>query len=367
MKQRIYFLGSRLLLVLVRILGPYRLWRMIHEMACCEPDSVRELFEYVFKAELPARLLREPFMDYWLSEGMLVRGLRQGMYRQSASVGYAVRLYHELIRIETKWGGSGGRVLELGPGTHLGTLFCFAAEGRSRVTGVDIAPISQQDREFYQRLKDYLAASSGLGWWRHYAYANRSPQITHPTFWDLEDADTLFRRIEYLAPYSADALPLDQDSLGLVYSVTAFEHFPNPKGAVAEIRRILHPGGLTVHEIDMRYHVDMRNHPPGTSLEFLTWSEEQLTGRSEKYGDGRGLRELLAGEWSREVYCNRLRLSDYCALFEQQGLEVLEVEPLELLDVKAIDRTRFVEPFRSKPLDDLAVLVARITARKPRV
>lgn len=365
MKQWIHSLEARLLLALARRLGSYRVWRLVHEMTRREPEAMRELTEYIFKAELPERLLGDSFMDYWLSEETLVRGLRENMHKLSASVGYAVRLYHELTRIETRWGAGGQRVLEIGPGTHLGTLFCFAAEGRECVTGIDVAPISQQDDAFYRRLKDYLVVSSGLGWWRHYAHANRSPMIQYPAFWDSMNAGTIFNRIDYRAPHSVDALPLERNSFDLVYSITAFEHFPNPKGALAEISRVLRPGGVTVHEIDMRYHVDMRYHSPETALEFLTWSEEQMEKRSEKYRAGRGLKELLSGEWDKEVYCNRLRLSDCRAVFEQSGLEIVDVEKMELLDERAIDRTRFVEPYRSKSLDDLAVLVARITARKP--
>ena len=55
-----------------------------------------------------------------------------------------------------------------------------------------------------------------------------------------------------------------------------------------------------------------------------------------------------------------------CAYLEENLYEI-RVVCAELLEEKAINRASFVEPFRSKRLDDLAVLVARITARKPRV
>ena len=102
------------------------------------------------------------------------------------------------------------------------------------------------------------------------------------------------------------------------------------------------------------------------SLGFLAWSETEYLERAKPYGEGRSLAGILDGSWTGEVFSNRLRLSDWRELFERYGLHVLEVEPNLVYDPARIERERFVEPFRSKSLEDLAVLGFRIVATKPK-
>jgi hypothetical protein len=54
---------------------------------------------------------------------------------------------------------------------------------------------------------------------------------------------------------------------------------------------------------------------------------------------------------------------DWLDLFHQSGFEVLEQDPFVTLKSDYIRPERFVEPFRSKPIKDLAVLGVRMVAR----
>lgn len=356
-------LSGALLASALRLLGPYRTWRMLHLARVRNPQLFGASAEFFFKNELPDRVLSREFLRYWLDDGSVADCLRAHT-AQLGSPFYHFRVFQEVRQKCLEHGLIPRRVLEIGPGMHTGVLFCFAGAGCEKVAGVDIEPIRSPDGAFYDTLMQYLAVVSGFGWWRHTAAANPYPEITHPDFWDMRSWRGILARIDYRAPVASHDMPFDDASFDLVYSITAFEHFPEPEKTVREIRRVLAPGGLTIHEVDMRHHKDMRYHEPAEALEFLGWDNEKHARITEKYGDGKGLRNLVSGEWGKEVYCNRLRLSDCQALFDQCGFEVLDMERLELLAEREIDRERFVEPFRSKALEDLSVLVARLTARK---
>ncbi|MBN2563458.1 MAG: class I SAM-dependent methyltransferase [Phycisphaerae bacterium] len=348
---------------MVRALGPYRVGRILHQIRETNRPWFDHLAEQYLKSELPERPMSQEFLNYWLDDEALVDAVRQHSVQLGAPF-YPVKIYHEITHICGELDRRPSRILEVGPGFQLGCLFCFAAAGVPRVSGIDIEPVPEPDEAFYSLLVRYLAVAGGGGWWRRAAAANTYPEISHPTSWDKVEWRDVYDRIEYTSPAPADRIPHENHAFDLVYSIDAFEHFPNPEGAANEIFRVLDPGGLSIHEIDMRHHMDMRYHKPEEALSFLQWTEREHAAVSEKYGDGRGLRDLVEGKWGKEVYCNRLRLSDFEALFRKTGFEIVRSEPLERLSHAAIKRDQFVEPFRSKSLDDLSVLVARVVLRK---
>lgn len=53
-------------------------------------------------------------------------------------------------------------------------------------------------------------------------------------------------------------------------------------------------------------------------------------------------------------------------LFHCCGFGLLELEPLVMLDPSCVRRERFVEPFRSKLAEDLAVLAFRLVVQRRR-
>ncbi|MDY7079022.1 MAG: methyltransferase domain-containing protein [Chloroflexota bacterium] len=82
--------------------------------------------------------------------------------------------------------------------------------------------------------------------------------------------------------HQAEQLPFD-----FVYSVAVLEHLDQPDKSLAELHRVLEPNGLTVHEIDLR------DHGSRDPLRFLTLSEEQYVAGAQKYGDGRGIDQII--------------------------------------------------------------------------
>lgn len=286
-------------------------------------------------------------------------GLLREFSDKADSPFYAWHLYAELDRLLQGLGHRPRRVLELGTGSSLGVLYCFLGGGAEAAAGIDIQPIAKDQTEYYEILHGLTMAVAGWRWWRHSAAVERRPGVVYPATYDGREVRALLDRIDYRSPVAAHALPFPGASFDLVYSAAAMEHFDHIPGVVGEIRRVLGPGGLTVHEIDLSHHGSP------DPIGFLRWDEAEWEARARRYGGGRGIDQILQGDWKDEVYCNRLRLSDYLACFRAEGFESLKVEVVRRLEPGAIDRSRLAAPFRDRSEEDLAALCVRIAARVP--
>ncbi|HMA29618.1 MAG TPA: methyltransferase domain-containing protein [Thermoanaerobaculia bacterium] len=285
----------------------------------------------------------------------LVRAVRERAGAND-SVFYAHRVFAETDGLARRHGLPSPRsVLEIGPGANLGSLFAFAASG-ARATGVDVAPLPPRDDAFYEALRDYLLVAEGFAWWR--AWAEPQPgRVDFPTVSSFPSASALLSSIDYRSAVSSESLPFPAASFDLVYSVAALEHVPDPQGTVDEIARVLAPGGLAVHEIDLKHHGS------DDPLRFLELEDEEWRRRATRYGDV-SLRTILDGRFSGEIFCNRLRSGDWRRLFESAGLAVERVEPVIVLDASAVKPERFAAPFRNLPVEELSVLAIRVVGRK---
>jgi SAM-dependent methyltransferase len=289
------------------------------------------------------------------SDAELVRAVRDRA-RANDSIFYAHRVFAETDALARRHGLVSPRsVLEIGPGANLGSLFAFAASG-ARATGVDVAPLPPRDDAFYEALRDYLLVAEGFAWWR--AWAEPQPgRVDFPTVSSFPTASALLSSIDYRSAVSSESLPFPAAGFDLVYSVAALEHVPDPKGTVEEIARVLAPGGLAVHEIDLKHHGS------DDPLRFLELEDEEWRRRATRYGDV-SLRAILDGRFSGEIFCNRLRRGDWRRLFERAGLAVERIEPVILLDASAVRPERFAAPFRNLPVEELSVLAIRVVGRK---
>lgn len=150
----------------------------------------------------------------------------------------------------------------------------------------------------------------------------------------------------YLAPFDAatDTPPVDA-----VVSQTVFEHIPPEvlRRILRGMRDSLKPGGLMSHGIDNTDH--RANHDPRLGdFDFLRYSD-------------RVWRMLCLNP---QDYTNRLRHSDYIALFDEAGLEIAEEEAIT--GSRAVDEVRALplsERFRERPPQDLAVAWTHLVAR----
>jgi SAM-dependent methyltransferase len=332
-----------------RQLGQPRVSEMVRDWFRDEPDEARRLVSACLGA-VPNAVP--------LDDATLIDMLRTRSDAQDTPF-YSHHVYTEMAGCARRHGSATRRVLEIGPGSSLGALTCFLAAGVERAAGVDIEPFHGDRTAYYAALKRYLAVVEGFRWWRNYAATDSDPGRSYPNSWDRVDLGALAARIDYRTPAPSDSLPFPAGSFDFAYSCAVLEHVENPAGTIAELSRVLEPGGLTTHEIDLRYHG-----PSSDQLKLLRWDDQEYAAMTERYGEGRGIDSILEGTWRGEVYCNRLRLSDWLDLFRDHGFDVHEVEPLCIIAEDRIRREEMVAPFNGKAMEDLAVVQVRITARR---
>jgi SAM-dependent methyltransferase len=93
---------------------------------------------------------------------------------------------------------------------------------------------------------------------------------------------------------SAEALPYPDGSFDLVLCTQVLEHLHRPEAAVAEIRRVLAPGGVAMcstHGVYI-YHPD----PPGSGQDFWRWTHSGLELLFGRAGAWKGIEILPQGD-----------------------------------------------------------------------
>ena len=242
-------------------------------------------------------------------------------------------------------------VLEIGPGFNLGVLFLAALGGARKAIGVDcfthdMGPEHDFIMSMYSSImKDPTVPIINDNLWNTERLTDEFAKIIQKDNY----GKYAFKkdRIEFLHPYSADKLPVPDSSIDLVITSAAFEHFLNPADVVKELFRISSRGGISCHAIDMRDHRDFTK-----PLEFLTINEnewDEINRRSLGYSS-----------------TNRLRPKQIISLFNSAGFDLDGVKPLISLRPDSELSSRFVEPFKSMPENELFTLVQIFIFRKAR-
>jgi len=162
--------------------------------------------------------------------------------------------------------------------------------------------------------------------------------------------------IQYIAPADAADIGLPDASVDYHISTTVFEHIPKEDIAriLKEAKRILKKDGIPIHFIDLSDHFQHQDRSI-TSINFLRYSEKEWT--------------KIAG--NQFAYCNRLRASDYLALFREAGFDVCRCDTEEDDEARQSLVGRFTvnEKFREYTVDDLSTTQLRVAlkVRKNRV
>jgi SAM-dependent methyltransferase len=203
-----------------------------------------------------------------------------------------------------------GDVLEVGPGSNVAVAALFLREGAPRAASIDIERFLQDNETLYKTL----------------------------------GVDSLAAQVEYLAPAPIESVPFSDASFDVILSHACFEHFADPALAIREIARLLRPGGVTTHQIDLRDHADFSN--PLMFLRYPDW-----------------LWALVMSP--RLSPTNRWRASDFVAEFERAGLAVHELHITDRIEVTSEQRRRFSRRFQRSDLADLGVLGVFLVATKP--
>lgn len=259
---------------------------------------------------------------------------------------------------------TGLEIMEVGTGRSLALPMVMWTLGVASVLTVDInrylrSEILQAHLDYMRLNRPWLTGllapfddSRGTVTGRLDRLLELDPQLPAP---DLLDKVLELCNINYVAPADAATLPIPEHSLDVHLSQAVMEHVPPEdlkrilKGAV----EVLRPDGLCVHWIGPDDHFRYSD-PSISPVNFLRFTDAEW--------------DRLAG--NRFMYMNRLRASDYLLLFEECGLEVLDVnsivdeESRRLLESGGL---HLDEQFRGKSVSDLATTELLVVARPKQV
>jgi len=259
--------------------------------------------------------------------------LRQGQDPEKDQIGYPLGVFRKhagLLGAQRAHGLRGADVLEIGPGGTIGTALLMLLAGANSATCIDALPWAAGAQ--VDRFSIDLIAAAAQDPANHFVAPEwQGSALADPT----AVANLLVKRIIYRAPESINTTTLPDASYDCIFSHACFEHFADPATAIAQIARLLRPGGVTSHQIDLRDHRDF-SHP----LEHLRYSDTIWWLANVRLPNG---------------VRNRWRASEYYAAFEQQGLHLVQKIESATQIVTAQQRQHFDRHFRTMTLEDLGI------------
>lgn len=155
--------------------------------------------------------------------------------------------------------------------------------------------------------------------------------------------------IKYVAPISRDYREIESASCDVVYTTAVFEHIyvEDVIETLRQIRRILKPGGLTTHVIDLKDH--FAYFQPGLPYNhFLKFDDTQW----------------MSWAGNPMSFTNRLLASDWEKLFRDSELEIVQFEEIVERDLPRIDNKLLSPQFRSRSERDLTIGELHVIARR---
>jgi SAM-dependent methyltransferase len=227
----------------------------------------------------------------------------------------------------------GARLVEIGPGHSLGVALSLLLAGAAHVDAVDTVryAASQPDPRSFIEL------------WRRATEAG----LVHATLDAAPEAELApaAARLEYQVVDGREGWPFPEQSKDVVYSFSVLEHVRDLRGLLEESARVLRPGGLSIHTIDLRDHYNL-----GTGenwlefLEFEDWQWERMTS-------------------ARFAWCNRMRAPELRALFAEV-FELVEFTEEVCALPAGFDRRRVASRFQGFGPEELSVASVSVVGRR---
>ena len=159
----------------------------------------------------------------------------------------------------------GKRILELGPGDNLGVALRFLAAGAASVVCLDrfySKRNPEHERQIYMALRETLSAEEQR-------LFDHAVNLSEGVQFNSEKLQSVYG---VTLEGFADKLAHDHEKFDLIVSCAVLEEIYDPDPVFAAMDRLLAPGGILVHVIDLGDYGMFRNqrmHP----LTFLTISE----------------------------------------------------------------------------------------------
>jgi SAM-dependent methyltransferase len=216
------------------------------------------------------------------------------------------------------------QILEIGSGQNACLGLLFLALGAKRVANVEIDRYGFVDDPRLYRLLARRASRNGIpmAWPPEGLREHTGPIEPDPA------------RLALHLGCSGVAVPEDDRTFDVVLSLAVLEHVrrDDMPGLARESYRVLRPGGISYHRIDLVDHYTRRTEP----FRFLRWSETEYRWM---YGH-------------RGSSSNRLRMDDYERIFREAGFRDVRFEDVRR-HVNEVEferwRRTFHPDFRDRP------------------
>jgi SAM-dependent methyltransferase len=243
---------------------------------------------------------------------------------------------------------AGAQVLELGPGRTPQVCGAVVLAGATGATGIDVVRYLDRESDRVERLApllDILSSGRADTWCR--ATGTEIAQAR-------QRAASFGARWPVSFPtFDGQVVPLPDSSVDLVLSKSALEHVPwwQVESQVADLYRVLRPGGVMVHIIDLRDHL----HTKGDDEVIGDWLEAL-----------RYPQKLFDAMFSnRSTNINRLRPSEWLDVFAFAGFET-EYEERKVFPLPDdFDPSRLQERWQGFARSELDVGYLTVGLRKP--
>lgn len=275
----------------------------------------------------------------------LLELLERGKHFNSSFIYDAIIHYRYRQVMERYLAGPPECTLQVGPGGSLGCEVLLALWGVKQAYTVDPFPLLSFDLDLF--MKTLGAFFEVVRWFN----GNGGPAVpAHQTLGKghFTVGDSLIR---HYYPRHFEDTGLPDHSIDFLFSHATLEHVRDPRTCIAETWRVLRPGGLTAHCIDLRDHRNFEQ-----PLAYLQWPPEAWDRLMARHCRGDG-----------SLYQNRWRANEFREAFAGAGFEVLEYRPELKVEMSqlAAELPRFDQKYHDVPLEDLAITTIFIVAQKP--
>jgi SAM-dependent methyltransferase len=259
------------------------------------------------------------------------RWQKLGLFRHGSmdSSRYAIGVFDAHVAAAGLTGQLRGRtILEIGPGDGIASAIIAAAHGANSVL-LDTGPFVRADILPYRELAEVL----------------RDQGVSVPGLADCKTIDDILARCD--ARYLTDGLrslkQLEDETVDLIFSQAVLEHVRKREllETMRDCRRILKPGGVSSHRIDLQDHL-------GGALNNLRFSEPVWES------------EFFARSG---FYTNRIQFSQMLDLFKHAGFEV-KVTAVRRWESLPTPRGNLAKEFMSIPDTELCVSGFDVLLRK---
>jgi SAM-dependent methyltransferase len=218
----------------------------------------------------------------------------------------------------------GARMTEVGPGHSLGVAVALLMAGVSEIAAVDVKRFADpSDPEPVRPVAEYC----------------KSQGMT-----TTEPLPEMLKKIRYAIVSDDGKWPVADASMDVVYSYFSGEHLRAPREVLTETSRVLRPGGVVIHAIDLRDHL----HKTGNWLQMYYYNQglwDAMTSRR--------------GHWT-----NRLLPPQWRKLFEEQ-FEVLTFHEGRKPAPAGFDPSRVAKDFKQYTPEQMQVDYLWVVGRKP--